>query len=180
MRLWLPLQPPFLIRSSSLRTRGWMSVKKRGRGREWGDEGREREGEKGRERRVWKRGRRRGGDKERMREGEVIKQMKAVHVRHKMVIMTDTRRMTIYFPKKDTFHNISYKNCVSRRSKSRKMNLYKDKFDAVRRNPYSIISYICMYLVGGCYWLRLSFVLASVPQMLQTTCYNTNPFEVRI
>ena len=66
-------------------------------------EEREREGEKGRERRVWKRGRGRGGDKERMREGEVIKQMKAVHVRHKMVIMTDTRRMTIYFPKKTHF-----------------------------------------------------------------------------
>ena len=31
------------------------------------------------------------------------------------------------------------KNCVSRRSKSQKMNLYNDKFDAVRRNPYSII-----------------------------------------
>ena len=35
------------------------------------------------------------------------------------------------------------KNCVSRRSKSRKMNLYKDKFDAVRRNPYS--NTLCTY-----------------------------------
>ena len=33
----------------------------------------------------------------------------------------------------------SKKNCVFRRSKSQKMTLSKDKFDTVRRNPYSII-----------------------------------------
>ena len=34
------------------------------------------------------------------------------------------------------------KNCVSRRSQSQKMTLSKDKFDAVRRNPYSIIVHV--------------------------------------
>ena len=31
------------------------------------------------------------------------------------------------------------KNCISRRSQNREINLNKDKFDAVRRNPYSIM-----------------------------------------
>ena len=47
-------------------------------------------------------------------------------------------------PRVETFgRQKNRKNCVSRRSKSRKMNLYKDKFDAVRRNPYS-----AMYVIN--------------------------------
>ena len=48
-------------------------------------------------------------------------------------------------------------NCVSRRSQSRKMTLSKDKFDTVRRNPYSIIEAIsCHSLIIGDFLIRRS------------------------
>ena len=56
-------------------------------------------------------------------------------------------------PRVETFgRQKNRKNCVSRRSESRKMNLYKDKFDAVKRNPYSI---------SCTYWLNVLFVCTS-------------------
>ena len=38
-------------------------------------------------------------------------------------------------------------NCIFRRSKSRKMILSKDKFDPVRRNPYSIIVVVVIVVI---------------------------------
>ena len=38
-------------------------------------------------------------------------------------------------------------NCVFRRSKSQKMILSKDTFDAVRRNPYSIVRIYVLYIM---------------------------------
>ena len=41
-------------------------------------------------------------------------------------------------PRVETFDQKAKPNCVFKFSKSRRMYHLKDKFDAVRRNPYSI------------------------------------------